>query len=104
VRVRVTEGDTLTELAVRYYGNAGPRVLEAIRDANPWLRDPDILWKGKIVTLPGARVAVAPSPSIEEALVPSRADAASDMETERDADGDPIDGDDGATEDPFAPE
>ncbi len=53
LRILVTSGDTLTEIAERYYGNAGPRVLETIKDANPWLRDPDVLWVGKLVRLPG---------------------------------------------------
>ena len=55
VQVRVTSGDNLTEIARRYYGSAGPRVLEAIKDANPWMRDPDVLWVGKVVVLPGAQ-------------------------------------------------
>jgi nucleoid-associated protein YgaU len=57
LRILVANGDTLTEIAERYYGNAGPRVLETIRDANPWLRDPDVLWVGKLVRLPGIHAA-----------------------------------------------
>jgi general secretion pathway protein A len=54
--IRVTDGDTLTDLAVHYYGSAGPRVLATIRAANPWLDDPDVLWSGKLLTLPPPRV------------------------------------------------
>lgn len=54
--IRVTDGATLTDLAVHYYGNASPRVLARIRAANPWLDDPDVLWSGKLLTLPGPRV------------------------------------------------
>lgn len=54
--IRVTDGATLTDLAVHYYGKASPRVLARIRAANPWLDDPDVLWSGKLLTLPGPRV------------------------------------------------
>lgn len=54
--IRVTDGDTLTDLAVHYYGSASPRVLATIRAANPWLDDPDVLWSGKLLTLPPPRV------------------------------------------------
>ncbi len=54
--VRVTDGDTLTDLAVHYYGSASPRTLATIRAANPWLDDPDVLWSGKLLTLPPPRV------------------------------------------------
>jgi phage tail protein X len=56
LRIRVSEGDTLTGLAERYYGSAGPRVLASIRAANPWLADPDVLWTGRILVLPAPRV------------------------------------------------
>lgn len=58
-RIRISEGDNLTELARRYYGNASPRTLAAIRVANPWLDDPNVIWVGKILVLPG----VSPSPA-----------------------------------------
>jgi nucleoid-associated protein YgaU len=54
--VRVTDGDTLTDLAVHYYGNATPKTLATIRAANPWLDDPDVLWSGKLLTLPPPRL------------------------------------------------
>jgi nucleoid-associated protein YgaU len=55
LRIRVTVGDTLTDLAVRYYGNASPRVLAMIKAANPWLNDPDVIWIGKVLVLPPPR-------------------------------------------------
>jgi phage tail protein X len=63
--VRVHDGDTLTDLAVLYYGNASPRVLAMIRSANPWLDDPDVLWAGKSLRLPGAHAAAGAMPSPE---------------------------------------
>lgn len=54
--IRVTDGDTLTDLAVHYYGSASPRVLATIRAANAWLDDPDVLWSGKSLTLPPPRL------------------------------------------------
>lgn len=54
--IRVTDGDTLTDLAVHYYGSASPKVLATIRAANSWLGDPDVLWSGKLLTLPAPRV------------------------------------------------
>jgi general secretion pathway protein A len=54
--VRVSDGDTLTDLARRYYGSAGPRVLATIKAANPGLDDPDVLWAGKVLVLPPPRL------------------------------------------------
>jgi phage tail protein X len=78
LRVRITSGDTLTDLASHYYGSAGSRVLETIRDANPWLRDPDIIWIGKTLILPAPRATDDPPlrrsvPSIDAEL-PVRGD------------------------------
>ncbi len=56
LKVRITSGDTLTDLASHYYGGAGSRVLETIREANPWLSDPDVIWVGKMLILPAPRV------------------------------------------------
>ncbi len=56
LRIRVTVGDTLTDLAVRHYGNAGSRVLAMIKAANPWLDDPDVIWIGRILVLPPPRL------------------------------------------------
>ncbi len=56
LRIRVNDGDTLTDIAVRYYGNAGARVLALIRAANRWLDDPDVLLSGKMLTLPPPRI------------------------------------------------
>ena len=61
-RIRVSEGDNLTELARHYYGNASPRTLAAIRTANPWLDDPNVIWVGKVLVLPG----LSPSPAVSE--------------------------------------
>ena len=56
LRVRVSDGDTLTDLARRYYGSAGPRVLATIKAANPGLEDPDILQAGEVLVLPPPRL------------------------------------------------
>ncbi len=69
LEVRVTDGDTLTELAVRYYGNAGPRVLAMIREANPWLDDPDVIAVGRTLVLPAPRITDT-APSDDDAGVP----------------------------------
>jgi nucleoid-associated protein YgaU len=60
LRVQVSAGDTLTDLAQHYYGSASPRVLAAIRAANPWLDDPDVIWTGQTLVLPAPRVTDAP--------------------------------------------
>jgi len=59
----VNVGDNLTTIAFHYYGSASPRVLAAIRAANPWLDDPDVIWVGKELVLPGTPVVGASSPS-----------------------------------------
>ena len=56
LQVRVSGGDTLTDLAVRYYGTASARVMALIRAANPWLDDPNVLLAGRIITLPPPRL------------------------------------------------
>ena len=56
LKVRITSGDTVTDLAQHYYGGVTPRVLEMIREANPWLRDPDVIWTGRMLILPAPRV------------------------------------------------
>ena len=55
VTVRVAAGDTLTDLAMRYYGNASARVLASIRAANPWLDDPNVILVGRTLVLPVPR-------------------------------------------------
>jgi general secretion pathway protein A len=62
-RVRVREGDNLTTIALRYYGSASPRTLATIRAANPWVDDPDVIWVGKELVLPGTPAAGASSPA-----------------------------------------
>jgi general secretion pathway protein A len=57
LRIRVSEGDTLTDLAIRYYGNSNQRVIAMIKAANPWLNDPDVLLAGRMLTLPAPRIA-----------------------------------------------
>jgi general secretion pathway protein A len=59
LRLRVAEGDTLTDLAVRYYGSASPKVLAMIKAANPWLNDPNVIWVGRTLVLPPPRVSDA---------------------------------------------
>ncbi|MEO6030181.1 MAG: AAA family ATPase [Candidatus Binatia bacterium] len=67
-RIRVSEGDNLTELARHYYGNATPRTLAAIRAANPWLDDPNVIWVGKVLVLP----VISPSPAVSPESVDDR--------------------------------
>ena len=64
IRIRVSVGDTLTDLAVRYYGNASPRVMALLKAANPWLDDPNLLLTG-LLTLPAPRLPEANSTSEE---------------------------------------
>jgi general secretion pathway protein A len=56
LRIRITDGDTFSDLARRYYGNAGPRVAAKIKAANPGVDDPDILQAGKFLVLPAPRL------------------------------------------------
>jgi general secretion pathway protein A len=56
LRIRVSEGDTLIDLAAHYYGNGGPRVLAAIKAANPWLDNPNVILTGQILRLPPPRL------------------------------------------------
>ncbi|MCC6767268.1 MAG: AAA family ATPase [Deltaproteobacteria bacterium] len=56
LRVTVSGGDTITDLAVRYYGSAAPRVLAAIKAANPWLDNPNVIAAGRTLVLPGPRM------------------------------------------------
>jgi len=52
--VRVHRGDTLTAIAMAHYGRVSPDLLEAIKRANPALRDPDLIRSGGTIVLPGA--------------------------------------------------
>lgn len=51
-QVRVEAGDTLTEIAHRYYGYEGPSVLASIKRANPGLTDLDVIGVGQTIVLP----------------------------------------------------
>jgi phage tail protein X len=59
--VRVNAGDNLSAIAVRYYGSASPRVLAAIRAANPWLDDLNVIGTGQRLILPSDVPATAPA-------------------------------------------
>lgn len=56
LRVTVSGGDTVADLATRYYGSATPRVLAMIQKANPWLDDPNVIAAGRILVLPAPRL------------------------------------------------
>ena len=62
-RIRVNEGDNLTTIALHNYGSVSPRILAAIRAANPWLDDPDVIWVGKELVLPGVPSGGGSSPA-----------------------------------------
>jgi general secretion pathway protein A len=52
--VRVERGDTITALAQRHYGYVTPEIIAAIQDANPALRNPDVIAIGGTLVLPPA--------------------------------------------------
>lgn len=66
--VRVSAGDTLTDLAVRYYGTASARVLASIRAANPWLDDPNVIMAGRTLVLPAPRLTDEAPPAHDDAF------------------------------------
>jgi hypothetical protein len=53
--VRVLAGDTLWDIAVAYYGTAGPVTLKRILNSNPAIRDPRHLEVGAHIYLPFQR-------------------------------------------------
>lgn len=53
--VPVEEGDTVWDIAIRYYGGAGPATLKRILASNPAIRDPLKLEVGSTVFLPFSR-------------------------------------------------
>jgi general secretion pathway protein A len=53
--VRVEEGDTVWDIAIRYYGGAGPSTLKRILSNNPAIYDPLKLEVGSTVFLPFSR-------------------------------------------------
>jgi general secretion pathway protein A len=58
--IRVTRGDTLTAIAMTHYGYVSTELVEAIKRANPGLRDPDVIMTGGSLVLP-PDVATAPA-------------------------------------------
>ncbi len=50
--MRVEAGDTLTQIAHRYYGYEGAQVLAGIKRANPSLVDIDVIEVGQTIVLP----------------------------------------------------
>ncbi len=53
--VRVAEGDTVWDIAIKHYGSAGSSVLKRILASNPSVRDPSHLDVGSTVFLPFSR-------------------------------------------------
>ncbi|HET9062873.1 MAG TPA: AAA family ATPase [Candidatus Binatia bacterium] len=53
--VAVEDGDTVWDIAIRYYGGAGPATLKRILASNPGIRDPLKLEVGSTVFLPFSR-------------------------------------------------
>ena len=53
--VRVADGDTVWDIAIKNYGSAGPAVLKRILVSNPGVRDPLRLEVGSMVFLPYSR-------------------------------------------------
>jgi hypothetical protein len=53
--VHVTPGDTVWDIAVAYYGTAGPVTLKRILNSNPTIRDPRHLDLGNHIYLPFQR-------------------------------------------------
>jgi len=89
--VEVGAGDTVWDIAIRYYGYAGPRTSSAILEANPQLRNPRHLVSGDQLYLPFLKpqqmVTAGPDGSYRVLLSssPTRAgiDAAADWLSER---------------------
>ncbi len=87
----VREGDTLSAIAQRFYGDvtAWPRILEANRDAhlaNGWtLSNPNLIWPGLALTIPEVTPALptlaTPSPSAPKAATGSVAPLAASLRT-----------------------
>jgi len=53
--VRVLPGDTVWDIAVAYYGTAGPTTMKRILNGNPGIRDPRHLDVGSHIYLPWQR-------------------------------------------------
>jgi phage tail protein X len=53
--VEVEDGDTVWDIAIRYYGGAGPATLKRILASNPVIQDPLKLEVGSTVFLPFSR-------------------------------------------------
>ena len=68
--VRISPGQTLYQISVDNLGRYDPQVLAAIRNLNPWLRDPDRLRIGEQVVIPSA-ASIAGSQNAEFQDVPS---------------------------------
>jgi phage tail protein X len=50
--VRVQPGDSVSEIAVRNYGQASPTILDMMKIANPSIRDIDVISIGQELRLP----------------------------------------------------
>ena len=57
----VEEGETLSHIALEYYGNAGPTYYTAIYEANK-----DVIGDNMNVIKPGQKLAIPPKPETED--------------------------------------
>jgi nucleoid-associated protein YgaU len=74
--VTVQRGDTLWDIVDRHYGSATGELIWAVVDANPEIENPDLIYAGRVITLPplgGADVVEpsAPSPVGEQPTAPT---------------------------------
>jgi general secretion pathway protein A len=49
---RVKKGDTISGMGVVVYGSIDDRMINRIKEVNPWIRDPDVIHEGNIIIFP----------------------------------------------------
>ncbi len=52
VKVLITKGMTLSDIAAKYYGKADSIVIKKLREANPEIKNADLIFAGDSITLP----------------------------------------------------
>jgi phage tail protein X len=77
----VRGGDTLYRMCVQQYGSCPARMLQSVRNANPGLKNPDLIRKGERLRFP--LVAGVPKKALpsESALVPVSSETGKGLET-----------------------
>lgn len=57
--IQLMPGQTLYRISVDNFGKYDGKILKEIREANPWLRDPDHIQSGQRIRIPSARIRLA---------------------------------------------